>query len=105
MDSLLHKQEGIVLSVVESIKHKSDERIIGEGRSDKERTLIGERCHLFNTQTVHCWGGKLQGSPEDWSQHFKHIKRGPYFYESLKNFHGQIERAAKIKGAWREDDK
>eukprot|EP00957_Ditylum_brightwellii_P180798 13773546-Ditylum_brightwellii.AAC.1 len=38
-----------------------------EGGSKGEGTLIGERCHLFNTRAVHCWGGRLQGLPENWA--------------------------------------
>ena len=39
------------------------------------------------------------------SQHFKHIKRGPYFFCNLKNFQKHVERAARIKGTWKEDNK
>ena len=39
------------------------------------------------------------------SQHFKHIKRGPYFFRDLKNFQTHVERAARIWGTWKEDNK
>ena len=39
------------------------------------------------------------------SQHFKHIKQGPYFFCDLNNFQKHAERAARIKGTWKEDNK
>eukprot|EP00957_Ditylum_brightwellii_P154356 11746127-Ditylum_brightwellii.AAC.1 len=39
------------------------------------------------------------------SQHFKHIKRGPYFFHDLNNFQTHVERAARISGTWKEDNK
>eukprot|EP00957_Ditylum_brightwellii_P106382 8115880-Ditylum_brightwellii.AAC.1 len=39
------------------------------------------------------------------SQHFKHIKQGPYFFCDLKNVQKHVERAARIKGTWNEDNK
>eukprot|EP00957_Ditylum_brightwellii_P160073 12185290-Ditylum_brightwellii.AAC.1 len=92
MDLLLYKHDRLASSVVDSIKHELDKRNIGggynttrlmsffkkhtnhvvakinrlEGGDEEEGTLIGERCHLFNTWMVHCWGGKLQGLSEDW---------------------------------------
>jgi hypothetical protein len=39
------------------------------------------------------------------SQHFKHIKQGPYFFSDLKNFQTHVERAARIWETWKEDNK
>eukprot|EP00957_Ditylum_brightwellii_P100025 7623447-Ditylum_brightwellii.AAC.1 len=39
------------------------------------------------------------------SQHFKRIKQSPYFFHDLKNFQKHVERTARIKGAWNEDNK
>eukprot|EP00957_Ditylum_brightwellii_P015072 1137146-Ditylum_brightwellii.AAC.1 len=39
------------------------------------------------------------------SQHFKHIKRGPYFFHNLKNFQTRVERAARIWETRKEDNK
>eukprot|EP00957_Ditylum_brightwellii_P104388 7950424-Ditylum_brightwellii.AAC.1 len=39
------------------------------------------------------------------SQHFEHIKQGPYFFRVLKNFQTHVERAARIKGTWKDDNK
>eukprot|EP00957_Ditylum_brightwellii_P172523 13134958-Ditylum_brightwellii.AAC.1 len=39
------------------------------------------------------------------SQHFNYIKKGPYFFRDLKNFQKHIERAARIKGTWKENNK
>ena len=39
------------------------------------------------------------------SQHFKHIKRGPYCFRDLKNFQTHIERTARIWGTWNEGNK
>eukprot|EP00957_Ditylum_brightwellii_P127376 9712600-Ditylum_brightwellii.AAC.1 len=39
------------------------------------------------------------------SQHFKHIKQGPYFFHDLKNFQKHVESATRIRGTWNEDNK
>ena len=39
------------------------------------------------------------------SQHFKHIKRGPYFFHNSNNFQAHVERTARIWGTWKEDNK
>eukprot|EP00957_Ditylum_brightwellii_P090487 6890870-Ditylum_brightwellii.AAC.1 len=39
------------------------------------------------------------------SQHFKHIKRGHYFFCDLKNDQKHVEMAARIRATWKEDNK
>eukprot|EP00957_Ditylum_brightwellii_P020556 1549793-Ditylum_brightwellii.AAC.1 len=39
------------------------------------------------------------------SQHFKYIKQGPYFFCDLKNVPKHVERAARIRGTCKDDNK
>eukprot|EP00957_Ditylum_brightwellii_P042021 3181961-Ditylum_brightwellii.AAC.1 len=39
------------------------------------------------------------------SQHFKHIKQGPYFFRGLKNVQKHVERVTRIREIWNEDNK